>query len=77
MSLLLDILMFLFFHRLIQIHSYPILAPGGRLRAETFLGTLACPEPQVCRVYLKDTSPHLRPNSFLSVLEMVGRCLWE
>lgn len=69
--------MFLFFHRLIQTHSYPTLALGGRSRAETFLGTLVCPELQVCRVSLKDTSPHPHPNSFLSVLEMVGRCLWE
>lgn len=69
--------MFLSFHHQIQILSYPILALGGQFQVETFLGTPVCPERQVCRVYLKDTSPHHSPNSFLSVLEMVGRCLWE
>lgn len=73
----LDILMYLFFLHLIQILNCPILARDVLFQVETFLGTPACLGPQVCRVYLKDTSPHHSPNSFLNGLEMVERFLWE
>lgn len=69
--------MYLSFRHQIQILNYHILAPDDLFLLEISLGTLACHGPQVCRVYLKDTSPHHSPSSFLSVLEMVERCPWE